>query len=105
MAFIGFCAVALVGLVFSHLYNSADNVKKVLSFEEKRAWQIANSSQLRVNDILDDMIFVKHDTVNNLCFACFWRGRYDGGPAAFKVPCDEIPEKLLYTRKDLKPPF
>ena len=54
--------------------------------------------QTVVNRTLDSVIFIKHDTVDTICFAYIWSPRY-GGYTSFRVSCDEIPKELLHTRQ------
>jgi hypothetical protein len=54
--------------------------------------------QADVNAVVSGIQYIK-DTRTNFCFAYYWGGAANGGPALATVPCDAIPSELIMVRE------
>lgn len=54
--------------------------------------------QLSADEIVGKLHYIK-DPRTGLCFAYYWGGTANGGPALANVPCEAIPTNLLWTAK------
>lgn len=65
--------------------------------EEARArqenWR-ARHLQADANEVIGSIKYFK-DTRTGLCFAYYWGGGGNGGPALATVPCEAVPPQLL----------
>ncbi len=62
--------------------------------EAVRAQEWNQRMQVIVNDVVSRIQYIK-DTRTGQCFAYYWGGLGDGGPALATVPCEAIPSQLL----------
>lgn len=54
--------------------------------------------QGNANEVVGSIQYIK-DTRTGLCFAYYWGGMANGGPALATVPCEAIPAELLTVAK------
>lgn len=69
--------------------------------EEVNAWEKerqAKSKQNDVNEVMEHLQYMK-DTRTGICFAYYWGGAGNGGPALATVPCEAVPSGMLWTAK------
>ncbi len=66
------------------------NERKAKSDQDKRY------NQNMANNVIRSITYVQDPrTTPPTCYAYFWKGRFDGGPALATVPCKAIPFELL----------
>ncbi len=83
-------------ILFSTGCKRAEEVRaKVRAQEENRREQIL---QANANEVVSDIQYIK-DMRTGLCFAYYWGGMPEGGPALTTVPCEAIPPQLLKVAK------
>lgn len=78
----------LIGVAAFGCKRSPDEMKAVLS-EQKQ------NTQASVNEVVNSIIYIK-DPRTSLCFAYYWGGAANGGPALTVVPSESIPTNLLW---------
>ncbi|MDP3769705.1 MAG: hypothetical protein U1A23_04915 [Candidatus Sungbacteria bacterium] len=90
MCFAGACIVLLMGLAIacarSETFHAQEEIRRV------------EQLQVKANKMVRSIQYVKDARTDwPLCFAYYWGGGYDGGPALATVPCEAIPSHLLTT--------
>lgn len=87
------CVVLLVLLI-----TGCGNPKVIRAQKEA---QEVKYRQNKVNEVVCNIQYIK-DPRTGLCFAYYWGGMANGGPALATVPCDSIPPHLLIVAKVAK---
>lgn len=84
--------VALLGITLAFVaFGLAEKPEDVRVREETRRVQ---RLQTNANVVVNDIQYIK-DTRTHLCFAYYWGGEANGGPALATVPCEVVPLHLL----------
>ncbi len=91
--------VALCIFIVVGLFAVGCRDPKVVSAQEQD--QERQHLQYNVNNIVGNIHYIK-DPRTGLCFAYYWGGAANGGPALTTVPCEAIPPELLITAKIAK---
>jgi len=74
--------------------QAAEDQKKAA--EERKAKE--DNHQATANRVVSGILYIK-DPRSGLCFAYYWGGQMNGGPALAAVPENAIPPELLLTAK------
>ena len=86
---LGLLFVALVVLAYSYKEPLVTRTK------EEVEWK---GIQATTGEVIGKIQYIK-DTRTDLCFAYYWGGAADGGPALATVSCEVIPSQLLMVAK------
>lgn len=89
----------LIGVMAALLFTGCPELSK--EAKEKQKIEERQHQQETANIIVNQINYI-HDPRVNLCFAYFWHGAMDGGPAFTCVPCESIPPELLTTAEITK---
>ena len=88
-----FGVVCIVLLTF--LISGCENPETVqVQKEAKRVQRL----QSNANEVVDNIQYIK-DLRTGLCFAYYWGGMANGGPALATVSCEAVPAHLLTIAK------
>jgi hypothetical protein len=87
--FLYFVCIGILAFVFAGCEDSKDRFVREETKKE-------HARHIVANDIIGKIQYIK-DPRTGLCFAYFWKGAVDGGPALATVPCEAIPPDLLIT--------
>jgi hypothetical protein len=82
-------------MVLALFVAGCENSEVVRTREEDQRVQRLQSD---ANKVVGMIQYIK-DLRTGLCFAYFWGGVDNGGPALATVPCEAIPPKLLTVAK------
>ena len=81
------CVILLICLCGCSPENSSVEQAKIKTYQQNALTEVVSGIQ-----------YVK-DPRTGLCFAYYWGGMAQGGPALASVPCESVPTNLLYTAK------
>ena len=87
-------AVMCIGIL-ALLTTGCEKSEAVRAQEENQRVQ---RLQAKANEVVDSIQYIK-DTRTGLCFAYYWGGAGNGGPALATVPCEAILHELLTVAK------
>lgn len=89
-------SVLIMLIVTAFLITGCGKIWKTLSEDRKLSeTEQVQQNQKVANDVVRQIIYIK-DARTNICYAYFWEGAANGGPALTEVPCDSIPPELLW---------
>ena len=80
------------------LASFATGCEKPEVVRARQETQRAEHFNSEVNKIIDDIQYIK-DPRTGLCFAYYWGGSGNGGPALATVPCDQVAGMLISTNR------
>ena len=86
--------VMCVGVLALFVVGCAKSEEVRAQKENKRVQRL----QANANEVVGSIQYIK-DTRTGLCFAYYWGGMGNGGPALATVPCEAISPKLLTVAK------